>query len=329
MTVARPRRPERPPETHDFRRPSKLGRDVLRVLELGHETFTRRLTSSWGSMLRATLQMELVSSDQSTFDEHVRAMPNPHVVLIVAAPPLPGAILVDVDVPLATRMAERLMGAAPSRDFDAPRRPSDVESELIRYLAAHVTTAIDEALAPLVDVTPELETIEYNPQLLQVASPSDMTLALSYRTTVSGGVEASGLVTVSYPTETLSALLESMQTSRRDDGRRGAADAARSAVESSLSQTRVQLAVRLNDTDIPAGQLAGLQVGDVLRLDHRVDEPARGVAGSVDVLSGHIGRRGSRRAIQVSGWNATAPPATPDTPADPSAASDIPRSDHE
>jgi flagellar motor switch protein FliM len=287
----------------DFRRPSQLGRDVLRVLELAHETFARRLSSGWGSELRSIVQVDPLGVDQMAYDDHIRAMPNPNVVFVVAVPPLPGAVIVDCNVQLALQMVERLLGAAPRVDVAPPRRPSEVEADLIRFLAQQVVGALRDTLGPLVDVEPELELIEYNPQLVQVAAPSDTSLLLSYRIDVSQGLDAHGFLTVAYPAPTLTPLLVELGARRQGDERDERVEAAaRGMVEAALVEVPVTLSVRLNPSPVAAADLASLQVGDVLRLDHRVDAPARGVVGDHDAFLAHLGRRGRRHAVQVKEW---------------------------
>ncbi len=292
----------------DFRRPSKLGRDVLRVLELAHETFVRRLGSGWGSELRSVVQVEPLGMEQVAYDVHIRSMPTPNVVLAVRVPPLPGAILVDMNVQLAVQMVERLLGAAPRRDLPGSRRPSEVESDLIRHLGTQAVAALAETLAPLVDVAPELVDLEFNPQLVQVAAPSDTVLLLSHRVTTSQGLDTTGILTVAYPAPVLTPLLEAIDARRQGDEPDAALDArAHTAVATAVQDVPVAMDVRLNTTTVLASDIAALDVGDVLRLDHRVDAPAVGVVGDSPVLLGHLGRRGPRRAVQVGRWIAVPP----------------------
>lgn len=281
---------------------------MLRVLELAHETFSRRLSSGWGSELRSIVQVEPLGMDQMSYDDHIRSMPNPNVVLTVPVPPLPGSVIVDFDTQLAIQMVERLLGASPTPGVRTPRRPSEVESDLIAFLGRQAVAALADTLSPLLPVDPQLESVEYNPQLVQVAAPSDSALLLSYRVTISQGLEANGIVTIAYPSPTLTPLLEQLEARRQGDERDPRVDeAARAAVAAAMTDVPVALSVQLNPSRVPLADLTQLQPGDVLRLDHRVDDPARGVVGDDDVLVGHLGRRGRRLAIQVKEWRGVAP----------------------
>ncbi len=326
MAITRPitsvredRRASRRTSDFDFRRPSKLGRDVLQVIELGHETFARRLSTGWGSELRSVVQLEPLAIDQTSYDDHIRSMPNPNVAITVSVPPLPGALVIDCNVQLALQMVERLLGAAPTPGVAAPRRPSEVEADLILFLARQVAAAVTETLRPLlgIDIDAQLEGVEFNPQLVQVAAPSDTALLMSYGVTASGGLDASGFLTVAYPGPVLNPMVELLEARRSGEEHRASDDQARAAVTATLADVALALSLQLNTSPIPASDIAGLQVGDVLRLDHRVDAPARGVVGDEDVLLAHLGRRGQRLAVQVREWLVTAPQVltVPDTDA--------------
>lgn len=311
MAITRPitsvhegRRSSRRTAEFDFRRPSKLGRDVLQVIELGHETFTRRLSTGWGSELRSVLQIEPLAIDQTSYDDYIRSMPNPNVAITVSVPPLPGTLVVDCNVQLALQMVERLLGAAPTPGVAPPRRPSEVEADLILFLGRQVAAAVTETLRPLlgVEVDAQLEGVEFNPQLVQVAAPSDTALLLSYGVAVSGGFDASGFLTVAYPGPVLNPMIELIEARRGGDEHQAGNSQAHAVVAAALADVGLALSLQLNTSPIPASDVAGLQVGDVLRLDHRVDAPARGVVGGEDVLLAHLGRRGQRLAVQVREW---------------------------
>ena len=121
--------------------------------------------------------------------------------------------------------------------------------------------------------------------------------------TTTQGLDTTGILTVAYPAPVLTPLLEAIDARRPGDEPDAALDArSHAAVASAVQDVPVAMDVRLNSTTVLASDIAALDVGDVLRLDHRVDAPAVGVVGNSPVLVGHLGRRGPRRAVQVGRW---------------------------
>lgn len=302
----------------DFREQHRLARDTVRSLEVAHELFARRISSGWGSALRALVQVEPLSVDQVSYDAYIRSMPSPHVVTAVAVPGLPGHAVIELNADLALAFVGRLLGGRVAIDAGAGevRRPTELEAVLLADLLDHAGAALDETLAPVTTGPAQLLGVEYNPQLVQVAAPSDEVVVLSFLLSLSQGVEAEGLLTVCYPLAFLTPVLDHLTAQVSAEAAPPEADAAaRQAVTDRLEDAPVTVRVRLAESRLPARALAALQVGDVIRLDHRIGQPARGEVGGIAVFDGHIGRRGQRLAVQVAQWVAPPPPPAPGTTA--------------
>ena len=294
----------------DFRRPGRINRDAVVALETTHEAFARRLATSWGSSIHAALEVEHLATEQLSVDDYVRTLPTPTVVGTVRVGPLAATALVDLDLPLALLMVERLLGGAGDpAETAVPRRPTDLETSLIAHdLLVPAVRAIDEALRDLDGEPSELVGVETVPQPVQLAAPGEMLLLLTFRVEVRGDVSAQGLLNIGYPVAPLLAQLDRLVA-----GGHGSADlvdqGARQAITGALLRAPVELHARLGGTVLPASLLARLQPGDVLSLDHPIGRPAQLVCDGRQVGTGHLGRRGRRLAIQVE-----LPPTVPSDP---------------
>lgn len=299
------------PRRFDFRQQHRLTREAVRSLEVAHELFARRIASAWGSGLRTLVQVEPLAIDQVSYDAYIRSMPNPNVLAVVGVPGLTGHAVVELNPELAIVLVDRLLGgraAGGEPVVAAPRRPTELESVLLTDLLGDAVTALDETLSPVSDGQAALQTVEYNPQLVQVAAPSDPVVLLSFRLRLSQGMGSEGLLTVCYPRALLAPVVEHLTSLGSAEQRPADPDAEASAQRAVVQQVEnvdVTMHVGLSASLLPARALAGLQVGDVIRLDHRTGEPVRGRVGEVTVIEGHIGRRGRRLAVQVARWLAT------------------------
>src|SRR5690349_20744581 len=65
------------PRTYDFRRPTKLSREHVRVLQIAQEAFARQATTILTSMLRANARFELAGVEQFSYDDYLATLPNP------------------------------------------------------------------------------------------------------------------------------------------------------------------------------------------------------------------------------------------------------------
>lgn len=301
---------------HDFRRPAGFGRDSLRGFAAVHEVFTRAVATGWGSDLRAVIQLEEVAVEEATYADYLASMPSPHVLATVGLDPIPGSLVADLNVELALTLVDRLLGGSgASRDISI-RRPTDVETSLLRHLLRHVAVGTREAFAGVAPLQPTLTQIDYNPQLVQVAAPSDRVALLTYRVTATQGVQAEGLLTVCYPTPSADPLMEAVSRASRHDGA-GPGPLVASATEALLQDVGVAAHVILEPCRTPAHDLGALRVGDVLRLDHRVDRPVLVQVGGTTVFEGHLGRHGRRLAVQLAAPAAASSPEVPAAPGPP------------
>lgn len=293
-----------PTTEFDFRRPSKLGREVSRGLELAHETFARRVGTGWGSELRAYVQIDPAGAAQLPYDDVIRSMPSPHLLVTARVPPLAGSIVVEMDLQLGMLLVDRLLGGVDDESLGGLRRPSEVEVELLGHLGQHAVHAVGELLAPLGCEDVRMAGVDTNPQLVQVAAPSDPALLVSFTVTVSGPLEANGTMSIIYPGQLQNQLLDHLAATRGSDAADRHVDAqVANDLLSNLGAAEVDVAVRLADSPVPAGLLHGLAVGDVLRLKHRVGRPAQAVIGETPFMDVHLGRLGPRRAAQVAEWH--------------------------
>jgi flagellar motor switch protein FliM len=323
--------------TYDFRRPTTFAREHVRSLAVAHEVFVRRFASGLNSALRTVVQMEPLSVEQMSYDDYIRSMPNPTVLTTIGLAPLPAAAVLEMNVQLALVLVDRMLGGQGVPV--PPRRPTEVETHLLHELVATGLGAFSETLKPLAEVTPQIGDVDYNPQLVQVVAPSEVVLLLTYRMTIAQGARSEGLVTICYPYSTLGPALTQLSNNLwLDQALPSGPVAAVEPLREELPTVPVRVVIEAEPIGVRARDLAGLRPGDVLRLDHGVDQPLRGTIGGSHVVSGHLGRRGRRLAFQVTDWCAapdrrvpnptTAPPVgtpgegSPTDPATPPAAPD-------
>lgn len=301
----------------DFRRPSRIGRDSIVALETTHEAFARRLSADWSSGGYATVHVEHVSTDQLSIEDFVSSLPVPTALASVRIDRLGATGFVQVDLPFALLYCERLLGGPGDPALLAPdRRATELESALIAdELLAPAVEAVDEALKELDGDTSVLGPLETAPQPLQLGSPGELLILLTYHVEIRGELPAQGMVTVAYPVSALVPRLDDILGGH--SGELAERDVFRSspllgAVQGAQMDVRVRLG---GQNAMHASLLAALSVGDVLLLDHPADRPAELVLEDRTLGTAHIGRRRRKVAVQID-----EPPTRPLPAAPPAAA---------
>lgn len=292
--------------TFDFRSPGKMAREHVRSLEVAHETFARLWGSILTNTLRSLVHLDLIGVQQLTYEEYVRSMPNPVVLGVTGLSPLPGNALIELDVPTGLTMVDRMLGG-----LGQPigvRRPTELEATLLHELLEHGAFAMGETFSPFIEVQPELSSVEFNPHLVQTISPSEMALVLVYSVAIAHGSRSDGIMTVAYPFSLLQPAADRIGRAGWQDQPAVNLDDDESAghrLRGNVNELDLPLSVSLRPSTLSAADLAAIEPGDVLTLDHSLDEPVRVLLGGADLIEARLGRRGKRRAVQILRWRQT------------------------
>jgi len=194
----------------DFRRPSKFAREHMRSLESAHEVFVRRFTSLYTQAMRSVVTLELISTDQITYEDYTRSIPNPSVMTTFTVEPLPGTVVIEMSTQMGLTLIDRLLGGS-----GAPvpmRRPTELESSLLLAMMEYGASALTDALAPLEQVEAKITGVEFNPQFVQAVAPSEMVLMLTFNLGMQGAQRSEGMLTICYPFSTLAPAMSRLES---------------------------------------------------------------------------------------------------------------------
>ena len=157
-------------------------------------------------------------------------------------------------------------------------------------------TEVRLAFEPLVALDPQITGVEYNPQLAQVAGGSDMMIVARFQL-VMGATEHPLSLCLSFQGCFLpqdGRLGRERQRARPDAPRGG-----RTRLAAGLQEIPVDVSVRFRGTDADPLELAGLRVGDVVRLQHPAQAPLDVTAADVVFAHATPGVQGRRLAALV------------------------------
>jgi flagellar motor switch protein FliM len=256
---------------YDFRHPSKFSREHSQTLHAVHEIFGRLLSTQLTTQMRLPVQMEVASVDQLTYDEFMRSITNPTVVLIYRLLPLEGTILFEFTPGTAISIIERLLGG-PGRSGGRPRELTDIEQSLMSNVFNKGMSSFKEAWKHILpNLEPVIQALETNPRFVQICAPSDSVLVISFETKLG---ETMGSMRICLPYPTIEPVLPNMHREFFMNGqiRKEDTHPFLEEIKRNMDQVEVRLALLLGYTDITVRDLLGLQVGDVIQLNSQPSE---------------------------------------------------------
>lgn len=288
---------EKQVKDYDFARPSKFSKEHLRTLEIIFEHYGRLLSTNLPVYLRKNVQVEVMNSEAVTYSEFSNALSNPVLLGLINFAPLQGNIILEMASNLGFAIVDRMLGGQ-GESLDKVREFSEIELLIIERIVIICVNLLTEPWANVVEIHPRLERIETNSQYAQIISPSEMIAIVTINVKI-GDVE--GLMNVCLPYITLEDVIDKLNTKywysnmqNQDD-----TDYAQ-AIESLIQRAQIPVKAVLGKSTISVGDFAGLQPGDVIRLNRKVDEELDVYVGNIRKFTALPGASGDDYAVRVT-----------------------------
>lgn len=281
---------------YDFRRPDKFSKEHLRALQTLHESFARSATSSLSSYLRTGIQVRLSSVEQIVFGEYVQQLAIPTVIGIVSAPPLPGHMIVEVNVDLAFALVERLLGGQ-GQIVQKSREMTDIEIVLLQNLMKNLLVALNDAWRQVCQVNLSLDDLVFNPQIVQAALPADVGVLLLFELRIGESSEAISMV---IPYSLIEPVIDMFSSQMWLAGVHQRTDVDDDVVRRQLDKVRLPINVNLGTTAVFCKDLIDLRKGNVIVLDAATNQELQVMVGGHHKYFGRPGRSGRKMAVTIT-----------------------------
>jgi len=281
---------------YDFRRPDKFSKEHLRALRILSGSFARILNSSLTSHLRTAVQARPLMVEQMTYDEYIRSLANPTLIFVVSLAPLPGQAVLELNLPVARAILDRLLGGTGDVSF-GPRDLTDIELALLRRVGTFLTSSLKEAWANVAPLQPVLQEPVLTPEFVYVTLPRETTATIGFEVTL---LKTTGALSMCLPYPVLQPVLDNL-TSQVWVGSATPLDDAddQPAAPDQLSAVALPLAAELGNANMTLRDLLNVSTGTIIKLDTAANGPLPIRVGGHVKFSGRPGVNGRNLAIQV------------------------------
>lgn len=282
---------------YDFARPSKFSKEHLRTLEIIFEHYGRLLSTNFPVYLRKSVQVEVMNSEAVTYSEFSNALSNPVLLGIVNFAPLQGNIIIEMASNLGYAIVNRMLGGQ-GETLEKVRDFSEIELLIIERIFVVCVNLLHEPWANVVDIHPHLERIETNSQYAQIISPSEMIAIVTMNIRI-GNVE--GLMNVCLPYITLEDVIDKLNTKYWYSNMQNQDETNYSeAIEALIQRAQIPIKAVLGNSTISVSDFAGLQNGDIIKLNRRVDEELDVYVGNIRKFTALPGAAGDDYAVRIT-----------------------------
>lgn len=282
---------------YNFKRATRFSKDHLRSLTRVHENFARYLTTYFSTQLRTFVQINVVHVDQLPYDEFINSIPKMTILNVFEAAPLEGRMVLEVHPSVAFAMLDRLLGGAgvsPSQINSL----TEIETTIIERIFGRALRSLKESWQTVIDIEPELEALETNPQFMQLASANDTIALISLSTKIG---ETTGMMNICIPHVVIEPIMPSLSVHHMFvTQKKQHSEEDQRALELGLSRASLPVISELGSTHITVQDMMALSQGDVIKLDQTLERLLTVKVGEQNKFYGRPGTVKGKNAVQIT-----------------------------
>ncbi len=288
---------EKQVKNYDFNRPAKFSKEHLRTLEIIFEHYGRLVSTNLPGYLRKNIQISVASSEMVTFSEFSTALSNPVILGVVNFVPLNGNILIELSTNLGYAMIDRMLGGS-GQPLSKNRDFSQIELTILDKIMVLLTQLMRDPWKNVIEISPILNRLETNVQFTQVVPPTDMVAIVTLNLRIG---EVEGYVNMCLPFATLEDVMDKLNTKYwYSTMQENQGDDFGEFIESMLRKVEIPVKAILGKSVISVSDFMGLQVGDCIRLDTKIDSDMEVYVGNIKKFTALPGANDEAYAVRVT-----------------------------
>ncbi len=284
-------------KNYDFARPAKFSKEHLRTLEIIFEHFARLMATNLPAYLRKSVTVDVVSSEVVIYSEFSNALSNPMLLGVIGMQPLTGNVIMEMGANLGYAVVDRLLGGN-GEALDKAREFSEIELSILERIFSICVNLLQEPWKNVVNISPRLERIETNSQFAQIISPSETVAIVALDIKIG---DVSGHMNLCLPFDTLEPVIDKLNTKywfasmkEKDDG------SYEDVIESAIGRAMIPMKAILGTSRISVADFANLQLGDIIKIDKKVDEELLVYVGNIKKFKALPGYSDDKYAVRIT-----------------------------
>jgi flagellar motor switch protein FliM len=281
---------------YDFRSPQKFSKDLIRSLELIHENYARIISNYLSAQVRTNVKIDIISTQQITYDEFIHSLPNPTILMKFRMSPLKGSILFEMSSQFIFQIIDILLGGSVGNKHKV-REFTDIDKNIILLVTKGIIESLKLAWDEILEVEVEVEGLETNPAFNQTLAPNEPVVLITFSCEIG---KDSTFINICIPYLSIEKVIESLVVNYNFQ----------QTDEESIRDSRVKMKHRLNIVDLNITAMLGkasitvddflrLTVGDVVTLNERSTNAIKVYVEDVPRFEGMPGIIGNNMGIQI------------------------------
>lgn len=285
---------------YNFKTANKFSKEQIRMLYFIYENFAGRLGTFFSGTLRAVCEAEVISVEEQTFGEFNNSLPAPAFLAIISMPPLAGSVMLELSSAISYEIISRLFGGKGNTDPEPNKNFTDIDISILNRIVQQMLVVMDESWERIADVNALLDRIETSAQFAQIVATSEPISIITMNVKIG---EVSDIINLCIPYLAIQPIAKQMATTTWYTDRttlQVGQDIDWINAKPRVHNTRVTLRASFDNTVATIQDVIGLQVGDVIRVDHHVERPIVVKVEHIPKFEGALGTYGKHLALKIT-----------------------------
>jgi flagellar motor switch protein FliM len=281
---------------YDFRTANRFTKDQIRAINVIYKNFGHLLSNYLMGTLRANCDAEILSIEELSFNEFNNSVPSPVIIGIVNVTPFDGSIIMELSKEIAYSIISRVLGGTKEIPSEG-RQFTEIELAIMERILWQMLKNLDEAWSKVMDVSSTLEKIETSMQFAQIVEMNDPVLLVTMNITIGN---ESGLIGFCLPHQAIEPFTKKLTTriwytsSTRKEVQKNPKNLMNSIINSAITVSTI-----FNTTEASVRDIMCLKVGDVIQLQHKVDEPVTVKFEHIPKFRASLGKYRNQCAVKI------------------------------
>ena len=284
-------------QAYNFWSPDRFSKEQMRAVELVHEEFAERLTTSLPSFLRVSLRPRLVHTEQGRFHDFLKDCPPNSLFHMIKLAPLPGQMVMTTSPEISMKILEQRLGGK-IETGGRERGLTDIDQSLLRGLVEHMLNDLKAAWAKVAAIEPALEDSTVNQHWVQMLLGNERVMLITFEMSIQN---STGIMNVYIPFSMLKPIANVLNPHVWISGRKEKVQdpVSRKLVFQAMKEVQLPIRVYLGDVDVALKNLINLAEGDVLQLNTSVNDNLIMQVAELTRFEVKVGKSGKHLAVQI------------------------------
>ena len=278
---------------YNFRRPDRVSKEQVHALQFLHERCARNLSTSLSAYMRTTISLTVSSVEQFSYAEFLGSLTDPTAFYAIGINPLDELGAVEINPSIAFAMLDRMLGGT-GESAPANRPLSEIEQNVVDAVVKMLLTGLADTWKAVTNLNFAIRARETRPQMLQVAAPNEIIVAVVFEVKVG---DVRGLINLCMPTNIAEIAGTHFSTTWQRQ-RRELTDRERAWLHENFGRVPLPVVPQIR-TGLNAGSVLGLNLGEVIALPLPADQPLDVYVGGIRKFTGRLATERGRLMVLV------------------------------